>query len=581
MREWEELVTACGDADWRSVEPQVRRRAALVLADTVGAVIAGAARPDGARVVAALAADEAPRTGGAWLPGTNARASASTAAFAYGTVGTWLELDEAAASGVHAGVHVAAAVLAAGQCARVDGARLLDGFLAGYEATAALHERHAPRYPVHPHAGLAAVGAAVGVAVMLGVGVREPARIAATLPVVPVWDACFEGATARHAFAGAAAASAVRAVELAAAGMTGASGALDTLFADVLGGAGGAVTAPCVTRPRLLASTIKQHAACMTCHTAIEAALALTPDDPSSITAVRVWTTADVADKVGRPARANELSGRFSLPYAVATALIRGRSDPTAFTPDPVVAALADRIEVLVDPDLPTRDHAMPARVEVTTRAGTTTRQVPVVDGSAQRPASDEAIREKFRASSGDAALLKRIERIDELEDAGALFAPPPGSEHAHDREHLEEAVRIAVASASDGQHPFGAVVVLDDEVVATGANRALADDDPTAHAEVVALRRAARARGAESLAGSVVYSSSEPCPMCASLATLLGVSRMVFATTTAESAAHGFAMPAAGERLQGAVTADGVAREHAQTTDPMAPFAAFARHQR
>ncbi len=570
---------ACGNAAWSRAEAGVRRRAALVLADTVGAVIAGAATPEGGRVLAALTASAGPHAPGAWLPGTDERTDPQTAAFVYGTAGTWLELDEAAACGTHAAVHAAAAVLAVGQDARVDGRRMLDGFIAGYEATAALHEVWAAPYPVHPHAGLNAVGAAIGVAVTLGVDPLEPARIAATLPIVPVWDACFEGATARHALAGAAAASAVRAVDLAAAGMTGSSGALDTLFGDVLGGFGRAVPAPDVARPRVLASTIKQHAACMTCHTAIEAALAVAPDDPAEIATVRVWTTAFVADKVARAARANELSGRFSLPYAVATALVLRRSDPTAFAPDPAVAAVADRVEIRIDPALPTADHAMPARIEVGLRHGELrAHEVHVVDGSARRPADDASIRAKFQAAGGDPALLERIERIDTLPDASALLDAGPTADRRSDHEHVAHAVRLAAASAATGEQPFGAVVVLDGHVVATGVNRERTTGDPTAHAEVVALRDAAAIRGSDALAGAVVYSSSEPCPTCASLATLLGASRMVFATTTAESAARGFAMSAAGVRLQRAVTAGGVTREFLPVPDRFAPFAASPR---
>ena len=62
---------------------------------------------------------------------------------------------------------------------------------------------------------------------------------------------------------------------------------------------------------------------------------------------------------------------------------------------------------------------------------------------------------------------------------------------------------------------PFGCVVVKDGEVVAEGVNRVLSDGDPTAHGEMVALREACRALGTHDLSGCVVYSSSEPCPMC------------------------------------------------------------------
>lgn len=608
MGDWEALAAACVDTDWGSLVSAERRRAALVLADTVGAIIAGSRTPEGAMLARALAEADGDRPGGAWIPGAQRRVSAHTAAYAYGMLGTWLELDEAAAAGVHAAIHVAAAVLAVGQATGAPGRRVLDGIVAGYEATAALYERTAAPYPVHPHAGLAAVGGAVGVAVTLGVDHREPARIAATLPVIPVWDACFEGATARHAFAGAAAAAAVRAVELAGAGVTGSAGALDRLFVDVLDVPAAEVAPPDASRPRILASTIKQHAACMTCHTAIEAALAVAPDDPAVIASVRVWTTADVADKVGRPANDTVLSGRFSLPYAVAAALVHRRSDPAAFAPDPRVATLAARVEVLVDPGLPDADHAMPARVELTTVDGARrTHEVRTVAGSTERPVDDEAIRAKFRANGGDDGLLARIERIDERADVRDLLVPAieaagsgagldagtgaesaagarsgaepdagPGSGDESDAVHVATAVRLAAENAAAGQHPFGAVVTLDGALVATGVNRVLATGDPCAHAEVDALRNAVAARGDRGLDGAVVHASSEPCPVCAALATLLGVARMTYATTTAESAARGFTMNAGGERLQPAVAAAAIPRRLVAITGRFAGFDAF-----
>lgn len=581
MRDWETLVAGCVEIGRGAPPPRARGRAALVVADTVGAIIAGSRTAEGISVARALADAGGAHTDGARIPGLEDPVSAHTAAYLYGMLGTWLELDEAAAAGVHAAIHVVSAVLAAGQAHAASGRRVLDGVIAGYEATAALYERTPAPYPVHPHAGLAAVGAAVGVAVALDVDHREPARIAATTPVLPVWEACFDGATARHAFAGAAAAAAVRAVELAQAGVTGSAGALDRLLVDVLGVPPHDAAPPDPQRPRILASTIKQHAACMTCHTAIEAALAIAPEDPATIANVDVWTTAEVADKVARPANGTVLSGRFSLPYAVAAALVHRRSDPTAFAPNPAVSALAGRVTVRIDPALPTADHAMPARVALTTASGTRrTREVLTVAGSAARPVDDDAIRAKFRANGGDDALLARIERVDGCTDVRDLLVPPadePGPTEDPDATHVRAAVRLATENAAAGQHPFGAVVTLDGTVVATGVNRVLSSGDPCAHAEIDALRRALAARGEAGIDGAVVHASSEPCPVCAAFATLHGAARMTFATTTAESAARGFAMNAAATRLQPAVAAAAIPRRRVPVEDRFAAFDAYA----
>ena len=79
----------------------------------------------------------------------------------------------------------------------------------------------------------------------------------------------------------------------------------------------------------------------------------------------------------------------------------------------------------------------------------------------------------------------------------------------------LREAIRVASDNVASGGGPFGAIVVRDGEVVARAANRVTTSNDPTAHAEVEAIRKACRVLGTFQLEGCEIYSSSEPCPMC------------------------------------------------------------------
>lgn len=109
------------------------------------------------------------------------------------------------------------------------------------------------------------------------------------------------------------------------------------------------------------------------------------------------------------------------------------------------------------------------------------------------------------------------------------------------DSPFLQRAIDIAVANVADGGGPFGAVVVKDGEVIATGENRVTRDNDPSAHAEVVAIRRAAQALGTFSLQGCVLYSSCEPCPMCATTALWARVDEVVFAADREDAARGGF----------------------------------------
>lgn len=88
---------------------------------------------------------------------------------------------------------------------------------------------------------------------------------------------------------------------------------------------------------------------------------------------------------------------------------------------------------------------------------------------------------------------------------------------------------------------PFGAVIVRGDQLVAEGWNQVTSSVDPTAHAEVVAIRRACKTLDNFSLAGCVLYTSCEPCPMCLAAAYWARIDRIVFAAGRADAAAIGF----------------------------------------
>lgn len=88
---------------------------------------------------------------------------------------------------------------------------------------------------------------------------------------------------------------------------------------------------------------------------------------------------------------------------------------------------------------------------------------------------------------------------------------------------------------------PFGAVIARDGVVLAEGWNRVTSSNDPTAHAEVTAIRRACEAVGSFELKGATLYTSCEPCPMCLASAYWARLSRIVYANTRDEAAAIGF----------------------------------------
>ncbi len=106
----------------------------------------------------------------------------------------------------------------------------------------------------------------------------------------------------------------------------------------------------------------------------------------------------------------------------------------------------------------------------------------------------------------------------------------------------MRRAIELSVENAkSGGGGPFGCVVVKDGKVVAEGSNRVTSTNDPTAHAEVVAIRAACRALGGFQLAGCEIYTSCEPCPMCMGAIYWARLARIFYACTHKDAAAFGF----------------------------------------
>ncbi|WP_034273451.1 nucleoside deaminase [Haloechinothrix halophila] len=105
----------------------------------------------------------------------------------------------------------------------------------------------------------------------------------------------------------------------------------------------------------------------------------------------------------------------------------------------------------------------------------------------------------------------------------------------------LSFAVRLARENVAAGGGPFGALIVRDGQLVATGTNRVTLDSDPTAHAEVVAIREACRKLATFDLTGCELVSSCEPCPLCVSAALWARVDRVSYTADRYDAAKAGF----------------------------------------
>jgi 2-methylcitrate dehydratase PrpD len=437
-------VGAAAGLDLDRVPASVLAHTGRTVADTVAVIRAGTREPQLVRLLGLLAeqglvgpADQASaRTrspvvrSASVLSGPVHHAAPGQAAFLNATAGTFLELDEGMRPTGHPAMHVVPAALAAAQNRHATGAELLRAVLAGYEVTARLFQAVRLTYPVHPHGHFGAVGAAVAVALLTDVDPVQAARIAGTTPLLPVWDACFDGATARNTYIGLAAQSGVMAADLARAGFTGSESALMVAYGQI----GGEIVHPEALDAPLdydnlgvTRNYFKRHSACALTHAALDAVAGM---DVPSVRLIRsVWVeTVKNNMKLDRQPRPNDLSGRFSLPYSVATALSLGRTDPEAFRYRPEVAELAKLVEISAAPDLEAEwPDASPARVTVEWDGGSQTSTVRNPRGHWTQPLSPEELREKFVALVDDVGVADtwwaRLTDLPSVDDSADLFA--------------------------------------------------------------------------------------------------------------------------------------------------------------
>ena len=112
---------------------------------------------------------------------------------------------------------------------------------------------------------------------------------------------------------------------------------------------------------------------------------------------------------------------------------------------------------------------------------------------------------------------------------------------NSEDSKFLTLAIETATNNIKDGGGPFGAVVVSYGHIISRAGNRVVAAHDPTAHAEVEAIRMASTVMGTHDLSSCVIYSSCEPCPMCLGAIYWAGIKRVVYASDRYQAASSGF----------------------------------------
>ena len=119
----------------------------------------------------------------------------------------------------------------------------------------------------------------------------------------------------------------------------------------------------------------------------------------------------------------------------------------------------------------------------------------------------------------------------------------PPSSLDSTDEAFLREAIAEARLAEQSGEVPVGAVIVHEGQIIARGRNRVITDSDPTAHAEIVALRAAGLALGNYRLEGCDLYATLEPCAMCAGAILHARIRRLIYAAPDPKAGACGSAL--------------------------------------
>lgn len=133
----------------------------------------------------------------------------------------------------------------------------------------------------------------------------------------------------------------------------------------------------------------------------------------------------------------------------------------------------------------------------------------------------------------------------------------------------LDQAIALAFENVEQGGRPFGAVVVKDEKIIATGVNRMQADCDPTAHAELLALRAAGKILQSPRLDGCSVYASGQPCPMCFAAMRMSGVTEIVFAYSNDQAAPYNLSTAKIAEELSRPISEQtGIKVEHCSPDD-------------
>ena len=436
----DQLSEFVADTRFTDLGPEVIAATKDVVLDTAGAIVAGSRLPENIALAALVAQRSGPAT--ATLLGHGLKAEPMLATLINSTAGVALEVDEGTRfGGGHPAIHVLPGALAVAEEMGADGQRLIEGILVGYEVESRLGRATTPRPNVHSHGHWGTMGTAAAVAKLRGYNraqVRTIINLAASMSPANAWSPCFEGATIRNLYPGRSGFQGILAVHLYECGFTGLSDGPADVFGTILGEHFDPEVAiqDLSDGFRIQQNYFKFHACCRFNHPALDAVMALRHRESLGVERIEdiedvEVVTIDCPEGMVGGYPHNMLGARFSIPYAVAAAIVLGATDLSAFSPEAIgdgrIRKLTEKVRVMLDPHMSLQREGQPtARVSVLMKGGRRFSETTyVVRGEAANPVPRQELVGKFLSLTDEALGLQgaqaTVEVVDRLEDLSTV----------------------------------------------------------------------------------------------------------------------------------------------------------------
>ncbi len=440
----DQLAEFVAETRWEDFDPAAIAAAKDVALDTIGAILAGSRLSENANFAGLAASMSGP--GKSTILGHSHRVQPVWAAMVNATAGVSLEMDEGnRLGGGHPSIHVTPGAIAVSEDLGCSGSEALASIIVGYEVISRIGTATTVKAEVHSHGTWGTIGTAAAAARLMGFDAaqtRVAMNLAMSMSPANTWTPCIEGATVRNLYPGRSGFQGILAAHLSQCGYTAIADGPADLYRTFLGDGFDpeAVTDGLGTAGhlRIQQNYFKLHACCLYNHPVLDAVQDLLREEPfipSEVKSIAV-TVPPVAGIMADPHPDNMLAAKFSIPYAVATAVCYGRTDVTAFLPERVnstdIRALAERVSLDPDPEMNLRRYDYPAaRVAVQLTDGRVRRaEVTSQRGDFSNPAGREELLGKFDLLSRDALgvngvqkVVETVSRLDRLSDVGELTA--------------------------------------------------------------------------------------------------------------------------------------------------------------